>query len=93
MRAEVALRAGTPPPVALGLQRLARTRGIRNKLSLLIAELVPSASFMRARFPLARRGRFGLTAAYLWRPFWLVGHVGPAIDAWRRARRDTRGAR
>jgi hypothetical protein len=91
--AEIALRARTPPPVALGLQQLAATRGLRRKLAFLASELAPPPPFMRARFGFARRGRIGLAAAYAWRPVWLVWHTGPALLAWERARRESRATR
>ena len=85
---ETALRISSPPVTALGFQRLATTSGMRGKTIFLLQELVPPAAFMRAVFPLARRGRLGLAATYLWRPFWLAWHAGPALRAWRRARRQ-----
>lgn len=84
---EVALRVASAPPVAVGLQRLADTRGLAPKLKLVLREVVPSAPFLRAVYPIARRGRLGLTAAYIWRPAWLLWHVIPAQRARRRARR------
>ena len=86
---EMALRAGTPPPTALGVYRFVTTPGVRAKASLLAGELFPSVAFMRAWSPVARRGPVGLTAAYLWRPIWLLLRVGPALRAWQRARRTT----
>jgi hypothetical protein len=87
---EVALRAGTAPPAALGLYRFFQTPGAAPKAQLLASELFPSAAFMRAWTPLARRGPAGLTAAYFWRPVWLLLRLGPALRAWQRARRATR---
>jgi len=87
---EAALRAGTAPPAALGLFRFFNTPGAGPKARLLAGELFPSAAFMRAWTPLARRGRPGLTAAYLWRPLWLLLRLGPALRAWERARRAAR---
>ena len=88
--AETALRASTPPPVALGFFHLATTRGIRNKATILRAELAPPAAFMRSRHPIARRGRLGLAGAYAWRPFWIAWHAAPAAKAWLRARAESR---
>lgn len=85
---ETALRIASPPVTALGIQRLATTPGMRGKAAFLMQELVPPATFMRAVFPFARRGRLGLAATYLWRPWWLAWHAGPALRAWRRARRQ-----
>jgi hypothetical protein len=91
--AEIALRARTPPPVALGFYQLATTHGFRNKAALVLEELAPPPSFMRARFPRAARTRPGLAAAYVWRPLWLLWHTGPALQAWRRAGAESRRSR
>ena len=85
---ETVLRASTPPPTALGFDWLARTPGIRAKAALGARKIAPDAAFMRAWSPLARRGRLGLGAAYVWRIFWLVRHAGPGFIAWKRARRN-----
>jgi hypothetical protein len=84
---ETALRAGTPPPMALGFEWLATTRGLRGKAGLVARKIVPAPRFMRAWSPLARRGRTGLAAAYAWRLLWLARHAGPGFVAWRRARK------
>jgi hypothetical protein len=87
---EAALRAETPPPTALGVYRFVTTPGLRAKAGLLSGELFPSAAFMRAWAPIARRGHLGLAAAYVWRPLWLLLRLGPALRAWQRARRTAR---
>lgn len=87
---ETALLAGSPPPTALGLHKLGKTPGLRAKLALMSDELAPTPAFMRALYPIARRGPVGLAASYVWRPAWLLWHAGPAIRALRRARRDVR---
>jgi putative nucleotidyltransferase-like protein len=87
---EAALRAGTPPPTALGLYRFFQTPGAAPRARLLAGELFPSAAFMRAWTPVARRGPAGLGAAYLWRPVWLLLQLAPALRAWQRARRAAR---
>jgi hypothetical protein len=87
---EVALRAASAPPTAIGLQRLAATSGVASKARLLGTELVPRTAFMRSVYPIARRGPLGLAVAYAWRPFWLLRHLGPALRARRRARRAVR---
>jgi len=74
-------------PLAQGFEELATTPGLRGKLSILRGELLPTPEFMRWWSPLARRGRLGLAAAYLWRPLYLAVRTGPALIAWRRARR------
>jgi hypothetical protein len=87
---ETALRASTSPPTALGYDWLARTPGLRAKAGLVARKIAPDPSFMRAWSPLARRGRSGLAAAYVWRVAWLARHAGPGFIAWRRARRNSR---
>jgi hypothetical protein len=84
---ELSLRAGSAPPTALGFWRLAETPGARNKARLVAGEIAPSPAFMRAMYPVARRGGVGLVAAYLWRPLSLARQAGPGFLAWRRARR------
>ncbi len=79
-------------PLAEGLEHLASTPGARAKLRLAVAELFPSAAFMRWWAPrLARGGRAGLVLAYLWRPVWIALRAAPAVLAWRRARRAAVG--
>jgi hypothetical protein len=87
---EVALRATTPPDLALGFHQLASRPGLRPKLAFVARKTVPPAAWMRSCVPLARRGRLGLAGAYLLRPFWLLRRAGPGFRAWRRAVRDAR---
>jgi len=86
-RTETELRASTAPPTSVGLLRLAETKGLRAKASLVWRELFPSAAFMRTWTPLAARGRVGLALAYAWRPVWMLLQLGPALRAIMRARR------
>jgi hypothetical protein len=67
------------------------THGVRAKAMCLAHELVPSPAGMRYWTPLARRGWVGLTAAYLWRPIYLLVHAPAALVAWRRAHRSRSG--
>lgn len=83
---ETLLRADQVP-LAEGLHELSATPGFRAKLKLLIGELAPSPEFMRWWSPLARRGRAGLVAAYLWRPLYLVTRLPAAVRALITARR------
>jgi hypothetical protein len=87
---EAALRATTPPDLALGLHRLAATAGVRRKASFLAGKLFPNPAWMRSWLPLARRGRLGLAAAYGWRPLWFLVRTPAAIRALRKARRTAR---
>ena len=89
---DVALRAGTPPPVALGLDQLAQAGDLRARMNILRHKLVPPASFMRHWSPRARQGRLGLILAYLWRPLWLISRLPSGLRAWRRARRLAQGS-
>ncbi len=84
---DVALRASTPPAVALGLDQLERAENLRARLAILRHKLVPPPSFMRHWSPRAREGRLGLALAYLWRPLWLLARLPAAFKAWRSARR------
>ena len=81
-----ALRAANAPGGAYGLERLARAAGVRARTRVLAQTLAPPAEFMRYYKPLARRGRLGLAAAYVVRPFDLARQVPPAWRAWRHAR-------
>lgn len=82
---DVELRA-TRSVEALTFARLHRTRGVRARVSLVRYKLFPPATFMRKWSPLARRGRLGLAAAYLYRPVWVAQRVPGALRAWRDAR-------
>jgi hypothetical protein len=87
---EAALRATTPPDLALGFHQLASAPGLRPKLAFVARKIVPPAAWMRRWVPLAKRGRLGLATAYLIRPLWLLRRAGPGFRAWRRAVKDTR---
>ncbi len=79
------LHAATAPDTSLGIERLVSTRGLTARLRLVAQELWPSPTFMRLWQPLARRGLPGLTAAYMWRPIWLMAKLPEGWRAWRRA--------
>ncbi|MFL5868074.1 MAG: nucleotidyltransferase family protein, partial [Thermoleophilaceae bacterium] len=80
-------KAGSSTRLALGFNRLASTPGVRRKLLLILAELAPSPEHMRWWSPLARRGRVGLTAAYLQRALQFLWDTPPSVLAWRRVAR------
>lgn len=80
------LSATSPPPVALGIDDLLAEQGFPARLRFLARKLVPTPRFMRAWAPLARRGRAGLVAAYVWRPVWLLLRLPAGARAWRRSR-------
>ena len=79
-------------PTAEGIDALLSPAvGTRQRLAMVAAEMFPSPEFMRGWTPLARRGRFGLTAAYVWRPIWLLVHAPRGIVARWRVRRASSG--
>jgi len=88
--AEVMLRAGGAPPMALGFEWLTHVPGFRAKARLVAGKVVPDTEFMRAWSPLARRGRVGLAAAYGLRVLWLAWHAIPGLLAWSRAHKSAR---
>lgn len=88
--AAVALRAGAPPPGALGFALLAESSGVRGRLRALARGIAPPPAYMRGRYPLARRGRIGVALAYGVRLVWLGRHAPSAIGAWLRAKRAER---
>jgi hypothetical protein len=79
------LRARTAPDTAIGIERLAATRGLGPRVLLVASELLPSRGFMLACYPQARRGRWGLLVAYLQRPFRLAGKLPRGLLAWSRS--------
>jgi hypothetical protein len=89
---EAELKAATAPPLAVGLERLARAPGARAKASLLGRLLVPSPAWVRSTYPVARRGGAGLLWAYVLRLTRIARYGPQAVRAWRGARRAvTRG--
>jgi Uncharacterised nucleotidyltransferase/Transglutaminase-like superfamily len=90
MSPEIALREQPPPAMSAGVDWLLRTRGARGKMALIARKLVPPPSFLRDWSPLARRGRWGLALAYLWRPMWVAWNAFPAVMAVVRARAKAR---
>lgn len=75
-------------PTAEGMEALLTPGlGIRQRIVTVAGELLPSAEFMRWWTPLARRGRLGLAAAYVWRVVWLLLNVPRAMIALWRVRR------
>lgn len=85
---DVALRATSPPPVALALEQLARARGMRARLTIVWHKLIPPPTFIRHWDPRARESRIALVRAYLRRPAWILRHTPRAVGAWYRARRS-----
>jgi putative nucleotidyltransferase-like protein len=87
---ETVLLTRSQTVLTLGIERIARTPGVRRKLALLGREVLPSRAAMRGWWPKAQRGPIWLLAGYLWRPIWLAVHAGPALIAWRGAVRASR---
>lgn len=77
---------------SLTLHRILATRGIRRKLRLVAARLLPPPRAMRARYPLARRGGAGLAAAYAQRALRIAKKLPVAALAVVAARRSARKA-
>jgi hypothetical protein len=89
---EVHLISEGAPPVSRGFLRLAAAPSLSARLAILITKLVPSPFFMRNTSELARRGRIGLFAAYVLRPFSLCAQTPAAWRAVRDARARARAA-
>jgi Uncharacterised nucleotidyltransferase len=85
---QATLLARTPPPVALGIEQLARAQGIRRLAAILARKFFPPPDFIRHWHPMASTGRTGLLLAYLYRPLWILRRSPPAFRAWRAARRE-----
>lgn len=75
------------------LARLSQANTLRGRLRICVQVALPPPIVMYTFFPLARRGRTGLVAAYLLRPLRLAVHAAPALADWIRARRALRGQR
>lgn len=93
LSAEMILRSDNPPNMALGLEWLATRPSVWGKTRFLFAKMFPAPAVMRAWSPIRTKSRLGLAAAYLLRLTWIVRHAGPAVWAWRRARKEVRWQR
>jgi hypothetical protein len=78
---------------AWALDQVLQNDTARGRLTALTRIALPSPSVMRTFFPIARRGRGGLTLAYLLRPARLAVHAGPALRDLARARAAVRNDR
>jgi hypothetical protein len=87
---ETAMFAESVPYSSWTLNRLANTPGVLPKLGIVLRRVFPEPDFMRAWYPIARRGRLGLVLSYPRRLAWLVKATGPAVAGWVRARRSAR---
>src|SRR4051794_2012256 len=87
---EVALRASTPPPIALGFEQLARAASWRERFEVLAHKAVPPPGFIRHWWPAAGRNRGMLALGYVYRPIWLLRQAPRGLRAWLVARRKVR---
>jgi len=85
---EAELRAGSPPPLALGFEQLAQAHGARGRAEILWRKLVPTAEFLRDWDPDAPAGRIGLAHAFVNRLLYLVRRLPAGLWAWYRAHRS-----
>jgi hypothetical protein len=85
---DTALHAASAPYSAYFVKRLAATPGTAAKLRMIRSKVLADREFMRAWYPIARRGPLGLALAYVWREVWLVWRGVPAVLAWARAKRE-----
>jgi hypothetical protein len=83
--AEVRLLLAGPPPISLGLMRLAQAPSIRQRGAVVLGEVFPTPPAMRNWRGFAGRGRAALMLAYLYRPVWLAFKLPGAYRAWRAA--------
>jgi hypothetical protein len=81
------LMASSQPPGALGLLRIAESRGAAGRLTAIRDTLFPAPSYMRASYPGARRGTRGLLLAYGARLLARAQRLPAAVRALRAARR------
>lgn len=76
--------------LAQGIAWLRETPGLSRKTVFFARKLAPPPATMRLRSPLARRGRLGLGAAYLWRVARLSWRGSRIMPSWIRSRRAGR---
>jgi hypothetical protein len=85
---EAQLRAGAPPPVALGFGQFVGAHGTRRRTEILWRKLVPPAEYMRRWDPNVGPTRSSLLRAYARRMTWVLRHAPRGAWAWYRARRS-----
>jgi hypothetical protein len=88
---EIVLRTAGAPDLSLGMNRLLEMDGATTRARYAASRAFPAPAAMRAWSPLARRGHFGLAAAYVWRVPWLATRLFPALRAVRAARSVSKG--
>lgn len=82
---DTVLLSSSGPSASLFLQRLSELPSAMERLTFLGGKIVPPPSFMRTWNPMASRGRLGLMAAYVLRPFILLSKAPRGFFDWRRA--------
>jgi hypothetical protein len=87
---EVALRATSPPPVALGIEQISSASGPLARARVITRKLFPPPGFVRHWWPPAAANRRMLLVGYLYRPLWLIRHAPAGFRAWREATRRVR---
>lgn len=89
---EVALTSGGQRSGAADLERFLRAPSLRARAGVLRGTLAPRPELLRRRRPIARRGRMGLTIAYLLQPVRIALRLPVGVLAWRKLRRVSRSA-
>jgi hypothetical protein len=84
------LRAAKPPPASLSVLGILEAPAGRGRARAVLEALFPAPAFMRAAFPVARRGRTGLALAYLTRGLRRAGGLRSAVRAARAVRSSQR---
>ena len=81
------LRAGAPPPLALGFEQLARAPSLRARAEIVWRNLAPSPAVLRGSDPRAAGSWRGPVAAYVRRLAWIARHVPRGFEVWYRVHR------
>jgi hypothetical protein len=87
---DVALRASSPPPAALGFEQMAQAPGLRSRAEIGWRKLFPPREFLIHWDPRAAAGGRRLVLARIRRPFWALATAPRGLHAWWRARRAVR---
>lgn len=87
----IALRASTPPPLALGFDQLT-SAGWRGP-KVLVRKLIPPPGFIRHWWEPAARSRRMLAVGYAYRPVWLLRNAPRGWRAWRSAKHQVGAGR
>ena len=85
---DIVLTGSSTPHAARTLADLAAQPGLQGKAAFVRRWSFPPPPWMRSSYPLARRGRTGLVAAYAWRAVVVPIRLVRALPIWLRARRE-----